>query len=282
MKIFLDMMGSIFKFFMPFLYVLFICFVVFFLLCGFWLVYYHMKGKRLPKHNYGRIREYSILRKLFIEVPRRFILDKYNKEPNYFEHCGIHMFCGEQGSGKTISAVQMILKLQKRYPLAKTITNFGLTTENDTLEKWQQLLDYNNGKLGVIVGIDEIQNWFMSGLNKLPEGMLEIVTQNRKNRRILCCTSQVLTRTNKAIREQATLIYNPHTFLGCFTIVVKRKPEFDSEGNIINQKYRGMYCFVHTEELRKAYDTYKAIHMLSKEGFKDNVAIPTVNNYYMR
>ena len=30
-----------------------------------------------------------------------------------------------------------------------------------------------------------------------------------------------------------------------------------------------MYCFTHTDELRNAYDTYKVIHTLSKEGFKD-------------
>ena len=65
------------------------------------------------------------------------------------------------------------------------------------------------------------------------------------------------------------MVYNPHTSLGCFTIVIKRKPVFDSEGNVIDMKYRGMYCFTHTDELRNAYDTYKVIHTLSKEGFKD-------------
>lgn len=49
-------------------------------------------------------------------------------------------------------------------------------------------------------------------------------------------------------------------------MVIKRKPIFDSEGNVIDNKYRGMYCFVHTDELRAAYDTYKVIHTLAKEG----------------
>ena len=163
----------------------------------------------------------------------------------------------------------MMMRLQRQYPLAKTITNFGLVTENDPLDQWQQLLEYTNGHHGVIVGIDEIQNWFMSGLNKLPEGMLEVATQNRKNCRILCCTAQVFTRVNKGLREQVTLVYEPHTFFGCWTVVIKRKPIFDSEGNVIERKYRGMYSFVHTEELRNAYDTYKVIHTLAREGFKD-------------
>ena len=50
----------------------------------------------------------------------------------------------------------------------------------------------------------------MSGKNQLPEGMLEVATQNRKNRRIICCTAQVFTRVNKGLREQVTNVYEPH------------------------------------------------------------------------
>lgn len=173
----------------------------------------------------------------------------------------------------------MMLRLQKMYPESKMITNFGVTSENDELKQWQQLLEYTNGHKGVIVGIDEIQNWFMSGLNKLPEGMLEVATQNQKNNRILCCTAQVFTRVNKGLREQVNMVYNPHTFLGCFTVVIRRKPVFDSEGNVTDLKYRGMYCFVHSEELREAYDTYKVIHTLAKEGFKENLSQNVTNIY---
>jgi len=116
-------------------------------------------------------------------------------------------------------------------------------------------------------------------VNKLPEGMLEVATQNRKHNRILCCTAQVFTRVNKGLREQVTLVYNPHTILGCFTIVVKRKPVFDSEGNVTSMKYKGMYCFVHSDELRNAFDTYKVIHTLAKEGFKEQSPAPVTNIY---
>ena len=75
------------------------------------------------------------------------------------------------------------------------------------------------------------------------------------------------------------MVYNPHTFLGCFTVVIKRKPVFDSEGNVESMKYRGMYWFVHSDELRAAYDTYKVIHTLAKEGFKDPVPSSVTNVY---
>ncbi|MGN1155984.1 MAG: zonular occludens toxin domain-containing protein [Agathobacter sp.] len=254
---------------------------VFALLCVSWfLVFKYYFKLEIKPSGVVPIEKRPVLKQIFYDVPRRYIMDMYEREPGFFHPRGIHMFCGEQGAGKTIACVEMMLRLQKQYPAAKMITNFGVTTENDELSKWQQLLDYTNGHKGVIVGIDEIQNWFMSGKNQLPEGMLEVATQNRKNNRILCCTAQVFTRVNKGLREQVTMVYNPHTFLGCFTVVVKRKPVFDAEGNVIDSKYRGMYSFVHTEELRQAYDTYKVIHTLSKEGFKDS-STTTVTNVYV-
>ena len=258
-----------------------IALAVFALLCLSWFLVFKFYFKmEMQPSGIVPVRKRPLIKQLFYDVPRRYIMDMYQREPGFFHPHGIHMFCGEQGAGKTIACVEMMLRLQKMYPESKMITNFDVTTENDPLEKWQQLLDYTNGHKGVIVGIDEIQNWFMSGLNKLPEAMLEVATQNRKNNRILCCTAQVFTRVNKGLREQVTMVYNPHTFLGCFTVVVKRKPVFDSEGNVIDLKYRGMYSFVHTEELREAYDTYKVIHTLAKEGFKD-MPMQSVTNVYV-
>ncbi len=248
--------------------------VLFYLFCLFWTLKFRFVDKmKMPPSGQVREKKVSILSQLLFYVPRRYVLDRLEREEGYFYPRGIHMFCGEQGCGKTIACVEMMQRLQKRYPKAKCISNFGLATENDELIKWQQLLDYTNGHKGVIVGIDEIQNWFMSGTNKLPEQMLEVATQNRKNNRILCCTAQVFTRVNKGLREQVSFVYNPHTFFGCFTVVIIRKPEFDSEGNVTKLKYRGMYSFVHTDELRSSYDTYKVIHALAKEGFKDSAPV---------
>lgn len=245
-------------------------FGIFALLCLSWYLifrfYFKMEFKPSGVHP---PKSRGIIKQLIFDVPKRYVLDIQQREPGFFKPKGIHMFCGEQGSGKTIAAVELMTRLQKTYPESKCLSNFGLASEDDELSDWHQLLDYTNGHKGVIVGIDEIQNWFQSGKVQLPEGMLEIVTQNRKNCRILVCTSQVFTRVNKGLREQVTLVYNPRTFFGCFTVVTRYKPMFDSEGNVISMKWKGLYAFTHTEELRNAYDTYKVIHTLSKDGFKD-------------
>ena len=275
----LDIMGLLAYLFVP----IGILFGIFVILCLGWSLYFRIKEKRIYRFpNQVRQKKKSIFFNLFVLVPRRYTLDLLERDPDYFNPRGIHMFCGEQGCGKTIACVEMMLRYQKQYPKSKVISNFAFASENDELKEWEQLLTYTNGHKGVIVGIDEIQNWFMSGLNKLPEGMLEVATQNRKNCRILCCTAQVFTRVNKGLREQVSMVYNPHTFLGCFTIVIKRKPVFDSEGNVKKLKFKGMYSFVHTDELRALYDTYKVIHTLAKEGFKDMAPAPVVNAYFLQ
>jgi len=35
--------------------------------------------------------------------------------PNFFDPCGLLVFCAEQGAGKTLSAVQYCLKVNKTY-----------------------------------------------------------------------------------------------------------------------------------------------------------------------
>lgn len=259
------------------LFIVAIFLLILFVLCMAQYVYLRLKGYELKRGEHYRVKKESIFKRLFVDAPRRIVLDKFNQDPEFFRFQGLHVFCGEQGSGKTIALVEFIMRMQKEYPKAKCITNLGYTGEDDVLSEWQQLLTYNNGKKGVIVGIDEIQNWFASGKNTLPESMLEVVTQNRKNRRIIVATSQVFTRMAKGLREQCTLIYEPITFLGCITWVRIKKPILDSDGNVVEKKYRGSYFFVHTQELRDAYDTYKVIHTLSKEGFKEKPL--EINNY---
>lgn len=274
LRTFLQVAWTIFK--IP-LFIVLCMLGIFTFLCFIQYIYLRFKGYKMKRGEHYKVKKKGFFKRLFVEAPRRFLLDKFNSDPEFFRFQGLHVFCGEQGSGKTIALVEFIMRMQQEYPKAKCITNLGYKYENDMLTEWQQLLTYNNGKKGVIVGIDEIQNWFASGKNTLPESMLEVVTQNRKNRRIIVATSQVFTRMAKGLREQATLIYEPITFLGCITWVRIKKPILDSDGNVIDKKRRGSYFFVHTEELREAYDTYKVIHTLAKDGFKEKPL--EVNNY---
>ena len=228
------------------------------------------KGKRFKKGQHNIVKKKSFFRRIFIDFPKRFTDDLFDKDPEFFKYQGLIIFEGRQGSGKTMSMVEFIKRMQEEYPLAKTATNFGLKSQNKELKDWRMLIDYKNDKQGVIVGMDELQNWFSSNDSKnFPPEMLGIVTQNRKNRRIILGTSQNFYLLAKAIRSQATEVRRCSTFFGCLTVVKRVEPILDSEGNVQEWKNRGMYFFVHSKELREAYDTYKVIENLRKSGFKE-------------
>ena len=227
-----------------------------------------VKGLKRGKHY--SIKKESFLKRIFIRFPSQFVDDLFEKDPEFFKYQGLIIFEGRQGSGKTMSMVEFIMRMQKEYPLAKTTTNFGLISQNKELKDWKMLIDYKNGKQGVIVGMDELQNWFSSNDSKnFPPEMLGIITQNRKNRRIILGTSQNFYLLAKAIRSQATEVRRCTTIFGCLTIVKRVEPFLDSEGNVQEWKNRGMYFFVHNQKLRNAYDTYKVIENLRKSGFQE-------------
>lgn len=187
----------------------------------------------------------------------------------HFGYKGLVIFEGRQGSGKTISMIQFARQMQQEFPIAKCITNLGYTKQDDELDHWKKLTDYSNDKYGVICVMDELQNWFSSNQSKdFPPEMLQVITQNRKNRRIILGTSQNFYLLAKAIRSQCTEIRQCITLLGCLTIVRRLEPILDSDGNVKERKLLGFYFFVHDKDLRDSYDTYKVIESLSKSGFK--------------
>lgn len=163
------------------------------------------QGKRFKKGQHNVVKKKSFFRRVIIDFPHQFTDDLFDKDPEFFKYQGLVIFEGRQGSGKTMSMVEFIMRMQQEYPLAKTTTNFGLVSQDKVLNSWEMLIDYKNGKQGVIVGMDELQNWFSSNDSKnFPPEMLGIITQNRKNRRIILGTSQNFYLLAKAIRSQAT------------------------------------------------------------------------------
>lgn len=253
-------------------YALVIILAIFSVLISINIVIGLSQGKRFKKGQHNIVKKTSFLKRIFVDFPKQFTNDLFDKDPEFFKYQGLIIFEGRQGSGKTMSMVEFIMRMQQEYPLAKTTTNFGLISQNKPLKDWKMLIDYKNDKQGVIVGMDELQNWFSSNDSKnFPPEMLGIITQNRKNRRIILGTSQNFYLLAKAIRSQATEVRRCSTFFGCLTVVKRVEPILDSEGNVQEWKNRGMYFFVHNDKLRNAYDTYKVIENLRKSGFKEPI-----------
>ena len=265
---------ELFKVFFNFLkypfYGLLIFLAIFITCCSFFFLFDLFKGKRLKKGVHKFVKKENFLYKIFVKLPRQIVDDYFERDPDFFPYQGCVIFEGRQGAGKTIGMVEFIMRMQNEYPKALCTTNLAYLNEDTELGDWRMLLNYKNGIYGVIVAIDELQNWISSMDSKnFPPDMLEIITQNRKNRRILLGTAQNFYLLAKAIRSQATEVRRCTTILGACTIVRRFEPILDSEGNVKEFKKRGWYFFVHDKKLRDCYDTYKVIKRLTKVGFQD-------------
>lgn len=269
-KILLNMLSSVWKVLRVPLFGIVLTFALF----GFWtfcfFVFFYLRGARRPDGEHHNAPRPFWLYALFLQFPIRYAKDYFSRNPEYFRHQGVIVFTGRQGSGKTVALVEQTLNWQKEYPKSKCISNLCYKYQNDELSDWRQLVDYANGIQGVIVQMDEMQNWFSSNQSKnFPPEFLEVITQNRKNRRVILGTSQVFTRLSKPLREQCTEVRCCYTLFGCLTLVLRKEPILDSAGDVTEYKRRGFYWFVHTEKIRNAYDTYHVIESLAKSGFLD-------------
>lgn len=248
------------------------CIILLFVLsCLFFFVREFLKGRRLNFGSIRRVEKRPALLRIFVDAPKMFIEDLYNTPPDFFQEQGCIIFTGRQGRGKTVSIFQKVMELQYKYPKCKVISNTPYKFQDEALNHWKQLINYKNGQQGVVVVMDELQNWFSSNQSRnFPPEMLSVITQNRKNRRLILGTAQSFHLLAKAIRSQATEVRSCVTLAKVLTIVVRREPELNSEGDVIKMKYRGMYFFVHTKELRESYNTWATVENLSKSGFHDN------------
>lgn len=266
--------GGILKIFIPILY-LFVFIIIIFIICllgwFFWL--HFIKRMPIPKRKVKRpIPHYSKqepwIKMIFWSFPKRIILDRLTLNPDRFDTYGVHIFCGEQGSGKSIACVHFIKSIKERNPMCKISANIDLDCMDSSIEDISDIIGTNNGELGQVVFLDELQNWFSSNESKnFPPEMLTEITQQRKQAKCIVGTSQVFTRLSKPIREQITLLYKPTTIAGAFTIVRVYRCHVNQEGALENQKMLRMYGFVHDDELRNAYDTYNKVERLVNKGF---------------
>ena len=228
-----------------------------------------IKGNRRIKFRGEKIKRKSILKRIFFDFPRRLAIDNMRKDPNNLDMYGVHYFCGRQGCGKTLAVVEFLLRAKKRYPDVKVRSNIALKFQDGKIGDWRDLVNNNNGEKGQIEFIDELQNWFNSNESRdFPPEMLTDITQQRKQRKVVLGTTQVFTRVAKPLREQAMLVYRPFTIAGCLTIVSVSEPELTTTGDLRKLHFRKMYFFIHTDEIRNAYDTYERIERVNKSGFQ--------------
>lgn len=202
---------------------------------------------------------------------------KYKEEfrrqhPEYFDPEGLLIFCGPQGSGKTLSAVQYCKKILDRYPCCKFVTNVEISGIPESIEVIEydgldSLFNVSNGYAGVLYLIDEIHLEFNSleSKNMSIEEMTEFA-QQRKQRKHIVGTSQVFMRLAKPLREQIRSVVLCKNYFG----LIQRNQLIDGTTATENNgklecTVLGNYWWVHSPELYACYDTYAKMKRYKKE-----------------
>lgn len=199
----------------------------------------------------------------------KFKFDSWRDNPRYFYPDGIWVFTGSQGSGKTLSAVQCLLTMHERYPLAKVCSNMSVHGIQDIIpfERYEQLSELDNGVEGVIFLIDEIHVlWNSLESREIPISEMAVFCQMRKARRVIIGTSQVYNRIAKPIREQLKYVIQCQNFLNCFQYNTVCDPSLsieDSSGHIKPEVIKRQFWF-HRPELYEAYETLARIDKIQR------------------
>lgn len=139
----------------------------------------------------------------------KYKLQFAREHPFYFHPCGFCCFIGEQGSGKTLTAVLYVCKLLALYPKAILVTNIDLLdypVDDQRVFRFTEaddLLRFKNDEFGVIFLIDEIHLYLGSqkGANNLNPEVLQAICQQRKQRIHIVSTTQFFAQLNINLRR---------------------------------------------------------------------------------
>lgn len=226
-----------------------------------------------------KVKKYSskgFFRKLSLFFGYKMV-DSYRaiRDGTKFEEYGTTMYCGRQGAGKTISMTEYLERMRLQYPKALIVTNYGYKHQHTEFRDWNDFFDIRNGVDGVIFAIDEIQNEFSAAAwNKFPESLLSEITQQRKQRIKIVCTSQIFTRVAKPLREQCNDVVECWTFAGRWTFTkcldaVDYNDAIDSPS--AKEKIKKLYrkSFIQDGSIRELFDSYEKIEKISKTEFAE-------------
>lgn len=214
---------------------------------------------------------------------------KKRKDPHFFWPNGTQVYCGKQGSGKTISAVKHVHDIKARYPQSILVSNLLLKslkprffndkrdlpallaslnprTEYVFFQSMTQLeavlVMVNNGFKGVIYLIDEIHTYFNALESKnIPMFVFTEISQQRKQRKCIIGTSQLFLRMAKPFREQCDNLIVCTTLWGFITTQTAydgMSLQQDYDGTLVGNVRRKGWFF-HTPQIRKLYDTYQKV-----------------------
>lgn len=238
--------------------------------------------------------------------------------PYMFAPIGTMIFCGSQGKGKTLSAVNYVCQTLEDYPYAILVTNVAIkdypfnayykvlkgqgvifdkltdeiiTSADIVAGKFKKVcIEYDgldtlkyicNGEYGVIYLIDELH----LELNSLESKNIDIdvmteISQQRKQRKHIVGTSQIYMRLAKPLREQIFDVIICNNFFHClqFNKAINGETAVEKDGKL-DAEVRSRHFFFHTPEMYERYDTFAKMKRYNKEWQGHKRESPDVYRY---
>lgn len=191
---------------------------------------------------------------------KKWTRDRSKKFPT-----GSIVFKGFQGSGKTLSLVHYVLEIKKEFPKCLVYSNILLKDieyiyiKNDYV--LNEALTRENGENGIIILLDEAHLYF-NKKSGIPLDVLTCISQQRKDRRRLCFTSQIWEELDVSLRKQVKEV------VSCKNIFNKIQINTVSDGETITyNKQQSTWeakkirtdIFKHNDELYQRYDTRQKV-----------------------
>jgi ATP-dependent Clp protease ATP-binding subunit ClpX len=180
-----------------------------------------------------------------------------------FNQYGVTMYCGRQGTGKTVGMVEYLERMRVKYPKVLIYTNFGYRYQTGSLDSWRQLITVRS-PYGVIFAIDEIQAELSSSQwQSFPPELLREISQQRKQGVKIIAAAQCYKDVAVQIRRQTFNVVEARTLAGRWTI--QKCLDADDYNRYIEStaspekkmKIRRLWrrSFIQSDRLRGLYDT---------------------------
>lgn len=193
------------------------------------------------------------------------IKEKWTKPRGNQFPTGSKVYKGFQGSGKTLSMVFDAYQLKEEFPNCKIYSNvilcdidYKYISDDNVLT---EALTCQNGANGVLILLDEAHLYF-NKKNGIPLDVLTCISQQRKDRRRLCFTSQIWEELDISLRKQVKEVVDCHNIMGCIQINTISDGEsitYDKMQGTWTAKKIRTDIFKHNDKLYKKFDTRQKI-----------------------
>lgn len=213
------------------------------------------------------------------------------KDPDAFPFMGSQIYSGMQGEGKTLGMVYHgLFRVKRAYPKAILVSNLHLRdyepVKVNSAEHWLEVrLDFKPDRQyvlfesfdslkialrnvrperdtdGVLFMIDEIHNYFHSHDSKsMPMWIVQVFSQQRKQKIMILGTVQIWTDLIKQIRDQIKNLVICSRFGYLMKQMVIDPLSAESNYGEVEYQVKRKGFFFRSKEISNSYDTFQVIN----------------------